>query len=233
VAGRLVLVATPIGNLGDLSPRARAALAAADLWIVEDSRVSGRLRTLVGSSAPMRVLNDHSGADRVEALAQAVAAGQTVALVSDAGSPVVSDPGAELVDKCHALGLEVDSVPGPSAVTDALALSGFYAQRFAFLGFLPRKPGPARDVLSRFTGSSLTLVLFESPHRLVHCLAACAEALGERRFAVCRELTKLHQQVWRGTLPEAPTESQVPRKGEFTIVVEGLRKGNSASDRSV
>lgn len=233
MAGRLVLVATPIGNLGDLSPRARDTLALADLWIVEDSRVSGRLRTLVGSAAPMRVLNDHSGHDRVEALAQAVAAGQTVVLVPDAGSPVVSDPGAELVDRCHELGLPVDSVPGPSAVTDALGLSGFYAQRFAFLGFLPRKLGPARDVLSRFAGSTLTLVLFESPHRLGQCLAACSEALGERRYAVCRELTKLHQQVWRGTLPESPTEIQVPRKGEFTLVVEGLRKGNSSSDRSV
>jgi 16S rRNA (cytidine1402-2'-O)-methyltransferase len=110
-------------------------------------------------------------------------------------------------------------------VTTALAISGFYAQRFAFLGYPPRKPGPLRQLLEPYRDSPLTLVLFESPHRLGKLLAACSEALGERRYAICRELTKAHQQVWRGRLPEAPSEDKVPYKGEVTLAVEGRRSG--------
>lgn len=221
--GRLVVVATPIGNLEDLSPRARRELATAEAWLVEDTRVSARLRAEVGSSAPMRVLNDHTGPSRVASYVGELAGGGRWALVSDAGTPVVSDPGAALVDACLEAGVEVDTVPGPSAVLAALCLSGFYAQRFAFLGFLPRKPGPASAVLEPFASSTLTLVLFESAARLDPLLGTLECALGSRRYAVCRELTKRHQQAWRGVLGMSPSAQEVPRKGELTVVVEGHR----------
>ncbi|MBS1713143.1 MAG: 16S rRNA (cytidine(1402)-2'-O)-methyltransferase [Armatimonadetes bacterium] len=222
--GRLVLVATPIGNLEDLSDRARRELSEAESWIVEDTRVSGRLQTVLGVKKPMRVLNEHSHPRQVAALVE-LARTERTALLTDAGSPAVSDPGTELVDLCLDEGIEVDAVPGPSAVTTALALAGFFAQRFVFLGFLARKPGQVSETLRPFADSTMTVVLFESPHRVDKTLEACARDLGSRRYALCRELTKMHQQVWRGTLPGLPSSTDVPRKGEFTIVVEGKRKG--------
>jgi 16S rRNA (cytidine1402-2'-O)-methyltransferase len=229
LAGRLVVVATPIGNMGDLSPRGRQALAEADLWVVEDTRSGGRLRAALGVDVPMRVLNEHGPPGRARELAGLVSDGLVVCLTTDAGTPVVSDPGADLVDLCHELGLEVDSAPGPCAVTAALSVSGFYAQRYAFLGFLPRKPGPRRAVLAPFAESPLAVVLFESPHRTVACLEDCGQVLGSRRYAVCRELTKVHQQIWRNRLPVLPQASDVPEKGEVTIVLEGRRKRPGAN----
>ncbi len=228
--GRLVVVATPLGNLGDLSPRASEALAGADMWAVEDTRVSSSLQRHLGVKRPMSVLNDHASPARLKQLVESIEGGSVVALLSDAGTPAISDPGADLVDQCRTRGLEVDAVPGPSAVTTALSLSGFFAQRFAFLGFLPRKAGPMKGVLAPFAESTLTLVLFESPFRVGALLRSAHEALGDRRCAVCRELTKLHQQVWRGTLADPPSEAEVPKKGEFTIVVEGNRRIGPISD---
>jgi 16S rRNA (cytidine1402-2'-O)-methyltransferase len=219
-----VLAAGPIGNLGDLSPRVREALEAASFWIVEDTRVSGRLMQEIGVKKPMTVLNEDTPPHKVEALVEMIKAEGPAALVTDAGSPAVSDPGSELVDLCAAEGLEIDAIPGPSAVTAALALAGFFAQRFSFLGFLPRKPGPAKKIIEPYVDSTATLVLFESPHRIDKTLAVCAEALGPRRCAICREITKLHQQVVRCRLDELPTEAEMVRKGEFTIVIEGFRK---------
>ncbi|MEX2244686.1 MAG: 16S rRNA (cytidine(1402)-2'-O)-methyltransferase [Fimbriimonadaceae bacterium] len=221
----LTVVATPIGNLGDLSPRAAQALEDAAVWFVEDTRVSGKLQSHLGIKRPMRVLNEHTSPAKVAQYALEVSTCERAVVLTDAGTPAVSDPGAELVQACLELGVEVDAVPGPSAVTTALALSGFYAQRFAFLGYPPRKPGPLRQLLEPYRDSPLTLVLFESPHRVGKLLAACSAALGERRYAICRELTKAHQQVWRGRLPEAPSEGQVPYKGEVTLAVEGRRSG--------
>ena len=223
-AGSLTVVATPIGNLDDLSARAAKALSSADFWIVEDSRVSAKLQARLGVKRPMRVLNDHTPEATVSQYVDEIEAGASAALLSDAGTPVVSDPGTEIVEACCQRGIPVDGVPGPSAVTAALALSGFYAQRFAFLGYPPRKAGALRELLSQYADSALTLVVFESPHRIGKLLAACSDALGERRYAVCRELTKVHQQVWRARLPDAPTEEQLPRKGEVTLVIEGRRK---------
>jgi 16S rRNA (cytidine1402-2'-O)-methyltransferase len=214
-----------LGNLGDLSPRAREELVGADAWVVEDTRTGGRLQSALGIKSPMRVLNDHSPPARIEEIAEQVAQGNTVCLTTDAGTPVVSDPGADLVDLCHERGLTVDSAPGPSAVTTALSLCGFYAQRYAFLGFLPRKSGARRAVLATFADSTLAVVIFESPHRVAACLEDCSEALGSRRYAICRELTKVHQQIWRSRLPRIPDTAEVPRKGEVTLVLEGLRKG--------
>lgn len=229
MAGRIVVVATPIGNLGDLSPRASQALSDADWWLVEDSRVSGKLQAHLGVKKPMRVLNEHTSPAQIDKYVDEVEK-STVALLSDGGCPVVSDPGAMLIDACLDRGIEVDAIPGPSAVTTALMLSGFFAQRFAFLGFLPRKPGPMGAEFGVFADSPLTLVAFESPFRIAAFLKAAHGALGSRRYAICRELTKLHQQVYRGTLPELPSEAEMPRKGEFTVVIEGKRRARHAED---
>lgn len=220
----LTLVAGPIGNLGDLSPRAAEVLREADVWYVEDTRVSGKLQAHLGVRKPMHILNEHTSPARVFEYADAIAGGQTAALLTDAGTPAVSDPGAMLVEACHERGVEIDGIPGPSAVTAALMVSGFFAQRFAFLGYLPRKAGAMREELRPFADSPFTLVLFESPHRLDALMAALADVLGSRRAAICRELTKIHQQIYRVRLPEVPSSEQVPRKGEFTIVVEGIRR---------
>lgn len=221
---RLTLVASPIGNLGDLSPRAAGELAEADVWFVEDSRVSGKLGVHLGIKKPMRVLNDHTSPAQVERYAADVKAGLRAIVLTDGGAPVVSDPGAMLGDACHEIGVPVFSIPGPSAVTNALALSGFFGQRFAFLGFLGRKAGAIRGELQPFADSPLTLVLFESPHRIDALLKAAHEALGERRYAICREMTKTFEQTYRSRLPEVPDEATVPRKGEFTLVIEGRRR---------
>ena len=225
---RLVLVSSPIGNLADLSERAKIALSEADFWIVEDTRVSGKLQSHLGLKKHMRVLNEHSNEPQIERLLEELRGGATAALLTDGGTPGISDPGARLTDLCHEEGILVDAVPGPSAVTAALALCGFYAQRFAFLGFLPRKPGPMQAELAAFADSPLTIVVFESPYRIDKLLAACHEALGSRRYAICRELTKAYQQVYRGRLPNVPDEREVPRKGEFTLVLEGRRRSDEA-----
>jgi 16S rRNA (cytidine1402-2'-O)-methyltransferase len=227
----LTLVATPIGNLGDLSPRAADALTAVSLWFVEDSRVSSRLAAHLGIKRPMRLVTDHTD-DAVLQRYVGELATTPAALITDGGAPGVSDPGARLCDLCHSAGLSVDAVPGPSAVIDALMLSGFYAQRFAFLGFLGRKHGPMVSDLSEFVDSPLTLVLFESPHRFRALLKAAHDALGVRRYAICRELTKLHQQVFRASLPSLPSEAEVPAKGEVTVVIEGLRRPTRGSKSS-
>lgn len=223
--GRLTLVATPIGNLGDLSPRAVAALSDADHWIVEDTRVSGKLASHLGLKKAMRVLNDHTPRHHVDRYLAEIQAGANAALLTDGGAPAVSDPGAILTDLCHEANIPVIGVPGPSAPVTALMLSGFFAQRFAFLGFLGRKPGDMRKELAPFAESPYTLVLFESPHRIDTLLTVAAEALGNRRYAIGRELTKAHEQVLRGTLPEIPSEADLPRKGEITLVIEGRRRG--------
>lgn len=225
MAGRLVLVATPIGNLGDLSPRAAQALGDADFWIVEDTRVSGKLQSHLGLRKRMVVLNDHTSDSKVESFLQEIEGGSSACLLTDGGSPVISDPGAALVDRCLDSEVEVDSVPGPSAVTNALALSGFFGQRFAFLGFLGRKAGAIKSELAPFAASPLTLVLFESPYRVRALLEVASEVLGPRRYAICREMTKTFQQIYRGRLPEIPEAKSVPEKGEFTIVIEGIRRG--------
>jgi 16S rRNA (cytidine1402-2'-O)-methyltransferase len=228
-SGRLVLVATPIGNLGDLSDRTRAALLDAEVWIVEDTRVSGKLQSHLGCRKPMRVLNDHTSPAVVSRYLDEIREGASVALLTDGGAPSISDPGASLTDLCLNEGIEVDAIPGPSAVTTALTISGFFGQRFAFLGFLARKPGPIKAELAPFADSPLTLVLFESPFRMVKLLQTAHEVLGARRYAICRELTKLHQQVYRDRLPSVPSESVVPQKGEVAIVIEGLRRADRDS----
>jgi len=227
---RLVLVATPIGNLADLSHRAEEILRSASFWIVEDSRVSSKLASHLGVSKPMRVLNEHTPPAKVEQLVTEVLGAESVALLTDGGTPVISDPGAMLADRLYEEDVEIDCAPGPSAVTAALALSGFFAQRFAFLGFAGRKPADIRALLLPFADSPLTIVAFESPFRFGKYLEVAAEVLGDRRFAVCREITKMHQQVVRGNLSDLVNLRDVPQKGEVTLVIEGRRRKTFAED---
>lgn len=224
------MVPTPIGNLGDFSPRSLSALSEADFWIVEDTRMSGKLGSLVNIKKPMKIANDFTGDDAIHRLLDEVESGRHAVLMSDGGAPAVSDPGARVVDLAHERGIEVDAMPGPSAVINALMLSGFYAQRFAFLGFLGRTPGDIRKELAPFIDSPYTLVLFESPHRFRKLLEITGEILGFRRYAICREISKLNQQVFRSNLPTIPSEAEVASRGEFTIVIEGRRKGKVNSE---
>jgi len=215
--------------LGDLSPRAEQALREADFWVVEDTRVSAKLALHLRIKPSMAVFHEHSTPRQLGAITGRIASGESAALLTDAGTPCISDPGAMLVDHCLSEEIPVDAIPGPSATTTALMLSGFFAQKYVFLGFLSRKPGPSKRELEQFAGSGAAIVLFESPHRLEATLGVAAEALGSRRYAICRELTKKHQQVYRGTLPFVPTLTEVPRRGEVTVVFEGRRRKSGFS----
>ncbi|WP_408904063.1 16S rRNA (cytidine(1402)-2'-O)-methyltransferase [Neoroseomonas nitratireducens] len=222
----LVLVATPIGNLGDLSPRALAALRDADAVLCEDSRVTGGLLARQGIAATMIPLHEHNEAAQAPRLVERMAAGESFALVSDAGTPLVSDPGYRLVRAAIAAGIQVSAVPGPNAAVMALALSGLPPHPFLFLGFLPARSGPRAAELSRLrgierAGLSATLVLYEAPHRLAEALAALAEALGpERPAAVARELTKRFEEVRRGSLGDlAAHYATAEARGEICILV--------------
>jgi 16S rRNA (cytidine1402-2'-O)-methyltransferase len=222
-AGRLVVCGTPIGNLGDASPRLAEALAAADLVACEDTRQTGKLLAHLGVKARMVSYHDANEHSRAAELADEVAAGKLVALVADAGMPLVSDPGHDLIGACLARDLPVEVVPGPSAALAALVLSGLPTDRFCFEGFLPRKPGPRDRRLAELAGERRTMVFFEAPHRVLATLAAMAGAFGpDRPAAVARELTKLHEETLRGPLAglRERLEAQAPR-GELTLVVGG------------
>lgn len=219
------MVATPIGNLADLSPRARDVLASADLVAAEDTRRSGQLLAALGLQKPLVSLHAHNERERGEALLARLQAGEIIALVSDAGTPLLSDPGFDLVRRAAAAGIEVRTVPGPTAIAAALAVAAIPADRFCFEGFLPAKPRERRQRLQALVSEPRTLVFFEAPHRIAAALADCAAVLGDERVAaVTRELTKLHESVYRGTLAElaqrATSEPQFER-GEITLVIGG------------
>jgi 16S rRNA (cytidine1402-2'-O)-methyltransferase len=223
--GRLEVVATPIGNLGDLSARAREALASADVIAAEDTRHTLALLRAVGVSRPLVSLHEHNESQRVPELLARLEAGETVALVSDAGTPLISDPGLELVRRAAHEGFDVRAIPGPSAIVSALAVAGLPTERFCFEGFLPARERERRAALERLAHEPRTLVLFEAPHRIVRTLADMVEAFGaERNGAVARELTKAHETVYRGTLQELLSRAQAEenfRRGELTLVVQG------------
>ncbi len=223
MSGSLVLVGTPIGNLGDLSARAVEALAAADLVCCEDTRRTGRLLEHAGvHGARLRRVDEHTESDAVEEVGELLANGATVAVVTDAGMPALTDPGGRLVAASAAAGHTVTVVPGPSAGLAALAVSGLPAGRFCFEGFLPRKGRARAERLEQIARERRTTVLYESPYRLQSCLQDLAEACGPlRRAVVARELTKLHEEVVRGSLAELCQWSQGPVKGEVVVVVEG------------
>lgn len=220
--GRLVLVATPIGNLDDLSPRAAAVLAEADTVAAEDTRHSRTLLERVGSRARVRSYHDHNEDARIPELLDRVAGGETVAVVTDAGMPGLADPGFTLVRAAVERGLRLEAVPGPTAAMTALLLSGLPMDRFAFEGFLPRKAGPRDRRLAELVEDPRTLVFYLAPHRAADELAAMAAAFGERSAALARELTKRYEEVWRATLPELAGRAGGERiRGEVTLVVAG------------
>ena len=220
-----MIVGTPIGNLEDLSPRARRALAEADTILCEDTRVTAKLASRFGLTAARISCPAPREKSRAAQLLRHLAAGETVALVSDAGMPILSDPGEHLVAAAASAGFPVLVVPGPSAPAAALAVSGLPAVPHTFLGFLPARSGERRRLLEGLKGRNETLVWFEAPHRLVESLEDAATALGPRRACVARELTKLHEETVRGTLAEIARifRSRGAGRGEVTVVVEGNR----------
>jgi len=223
VSGALVLVATPIGNLGDLSPRAVEALRLADVIAAEDTRRTRVLLSHAGIPAGrrLRALHAHNEAEGAARIVEEVRAGRRVAYATDAGMPGISDPGERLVRACVDAGLAVEVVPGPSAALVALVLSGLPTARFVFEGFLPRRGKERRERLAALVSETRTAVLFESPRRVAATIAELAEACGaDRRVAVARELTKLHEELWRGTLGEAMARlGGGEARGEHVIVL--------------
>jgi 16S rRNA (cytidine1402-2'-O)-methyltransferase len=224
MSGTLILCATPIGNLGDLSERAADALMQADIIFAEDTRRTSKLLRHVGSSVPMKSFFAHNERLRLAELLAHLERGETVVLVSDAGMPVISDPGMTAVDAAVDAGALVTTIPGPSAVVAALAVSGFDGDRFVFEGFLPRKGRQRREALESIGREERTVVLFAAPGRVTRDLAQLSElADGNRRTVIARELTKLHEEIWRGTMVEAVVywADDGNARGEFTVVIEG------------
>src|SRR3984957_457026 len=223
-SGSIVLVATPIGNLGDLSPRAVETLAGAQVIYCEDTRHSRKLLTHAGITGPtLRSLHEHNEDDRIAQVLKEVAAGQTVAVISDAGMPGISDPGSRLVAAAAEAGAAVSVIPGPSSVVAALVVSGLPTDRFCFEGFLPRKGGDRRRRIEAVAGEAGTVILFEAPGRLGATLGDLLGACGpDRAVVVARELTKLHEEVWRGTLAEASsTFAGAGVRAEMVVVLAG------------
>jgi 16S rRNA (cytidine1402-2'-O)-methyltransferase len=234
--GQLVLAATPMGHLDDASPRLREAMASADVVAAEDTRRARALAAGLGVTITGRVVSyyDQVEAQRTPALVEEVRSGSTVLVITDAGMPSVSDPGYRLVVACIEAQLKITCLPGPSAVTTALALSGLPVERFCFDGFAPRKPGQRKTWLSAYREEPRTAVFFEAPHRLAECLGDAVEVLGpDRRAAVCRELTKTYEEVRRGTLAELALWAADGVRGEITVVLEGAVAGEPDIDNLV
>jgi len=236
--GRIVLVGTPLGNLGDMAPRAAEALGAADLLACEDTRRTGRLLQHLGIRKPTLVRMDrHTEADVAPRLVEEARSGRVVAVVADAGMPGLSDPGALLVRAADGAGVTVEAVPGPFAGAVAASLSGLLDQagRFVFEGFLPRKGADRERALEEIAGGPRPVVLYESPHRIGDTLDDLRAACGpDRRVAVCREMTKLHEETFRGTLAEAAAHVAAGgARGEFVLVVEAAPPPSPASDEEI
>src|SRR5829696_6168553 len=223
MAGKLVVVATPIGNLDDRSPRARAAFEEADLVACEDTRHTGRLLAHLGLKKPLISLHEHNERQRLPRLLAELSLGKTIALASDAGTPLLSDPGFLLVREAAAQGTRIEPIPGPSAPLAALAVSGLPPYPFTFAGFPPPKSGKRRTFYKTWAPLGHTLIYFESPHRLLPSLADALAEMGDRPAAIGRELTKMHEEVLRGTLSELLEElrKRPSLKGEFVVVVGG------------
>ena len=221
LAGGLYITATPIGHLGDVTLRALATMAAVDVLLCEDTRTTGKLLERYAIRTRLMPYHEHNATRVRPAILKALGDGQAYALVSDAGMPLVSDPGYRLVGDCVEHGIPVTAVPGASAVLTALALSALPTDRFIFVGFLPTKPGERKKLLAEFASMKSTLVAFESPHRIVDALLDLVSTLGNRRVAVTRELTKLHEEVLRGTALEVHDllKARPSVKGEITVVI--------------
>jgi 16S rRNA (cytidine1402-2'-O)-methyltransferase len=225
MSGKLFIVATPIGNLEDLTPRARQTLAEVDLIAAEDTRHTGRLLSHIGVKTRLLALHDHNEEQVVSKLVAVLQSGESIALVSDAGTPLLSDPGYRLVQAAHAGGIAVSPIPGPSAVTAALSVAGLPTDRFCFEGFLPAKKAARRNALETLSRETRTLVFYESVHRIADVLTDLCEAFGGERAAfVGRELTKMYEQCVQdtlGSLRDKIADGSIVGKGEFVIVVAG------------
>ena len=233
MSGTLYVVATPIGNLDDLTPRARQTLAEADLVAAEDTRHSGRLLSHIGAKPRLMSLHDYNESEVVDKLIVELESGNSVALISDAGTPLLSDPGYRLVAAAHLHGIPVSPIPGASALTAALSVAGLPTDRCCFEGFLPAKQTARREALAALGREERTMVFFESVHRITESLRDMAKTFGEEREAfVGRELTKLHEQCLRGTLGElvrAAIDGVLVEKGEFVVAVSGSESTEQSS----
>lgn len=225
MAGILYVVGTPIGNLGDFSPRAVQVLSECDFIAAEDTRVTSKLLNHFGIKKPLISYYEHNRKERGEYIIDRILKGESCVLCSDAGMPLVSDPGEELVKQCYDAGIEVTCAPGPTALITALSLSGRSVSRFTFEGFLSTNKKNRRDHLEALKNEERTMVFYEAPHKLIYTLKDMYEYFGDRGISVCRELTKLHEEVLRTTLGEAITHfEEVPPKGEFVLVIDGVIK---------
>lgn len=222
MSGMLYLCATPIGNLGDMTPRVQQTLESVDLIAAEDTRNSLKLLTHFGIRTAMTSYHEYNKVEKADYLVEQMRQGKDVALITDAGTPAISDPGEVLVVKCQEAGISVTSLPGPAACITALTLSGLSTRRFCFEGFLPADKKEKERVLSELKEESRTMILYEAPHHLLRTLKELYETLGDRRITLCRELTKKFETVLPTTLNEAVSryESEEPR-GEYVLVVEG------------
>jgi 16S rRNA (cytidine1402-2'-O)-methyltransferase len=235
--GRLSVVATPIGNLGDLSARAREVLAASDTIAAEDTRNTRNLLQHFGIDRPLVSLHEHNERERAQDLIARMLAGAQVALVSDAGTPAISDPGFLLVRAAAQAGIEVQAIPGPCAAIAALSVAGLPTDRFCFEGFLPASSGARRKRLAELTVETRTLVFYEAPHRIEDTLRACEQAFGaERAAVVAREITKRFETLYRGSLAELLARSATDAdfsRGEIVLIVAGAAQQEDAGDRAV
>lgn len=233
--GCLYVVATPIGNLGDLSPRARDVLAQVDLVCAEDTRHTRQLLNAVGLEKSLLALHEHNESERVAQILAQLQAGKSLALVSDAGTPLISDPGYRLVRELRAAGVPISPIPGPCAAIAALSVAGIASDRFSFEGFLPHKASARRERLQGLAGEPRTLVFYESSHRIEECLADMRAAFGDGREAVlAREITKLFETVLDGTLASVADKVAADpnqRKGEFVLVIAGAPEDENAALR--
>lgn len=222
MSGMLYLCATPIGNLGDMTPRVRQTLESVDLIAAEDTRNSLKLLTHFEIRTAMTSYHEYNKVEKADYLVEQMRQGKDVAIITDAGTPAISDPGEVLVAKCQEAGIPVTSLPGPAACITALTLSGLSTRRFCFEGFLPADKKEKEEILSELKEESRTILLYEAPHHLLRTLKELYETLGDRRITLCRELTKKFETVLPTTLKEAVSryESEEPR-GEYVLVVEG------------
>jgi len=231
MAGRLYLVATPIGHLGDVSDRVREVLGAVSLIAAEDTRRTGRLLKHLGISARLTSYHDHNERRKFHELIEVLEGGGDVAVVSDAGTPGIADPGWHVVQAAIEREIEITAIPGPTALILALVVSGLPIHRFAFEGYLPKKPGARRRRLADLRAEERTMVFYETPYRLLATLTEMASVLGERRASLSRELTKQHEETIRGTLPTLRDHvSRHPPRGECVLVIAGASGPNESYD---
>jgi 16S rRNA (cytidine1402-2'-O)-methyltransferase len=221
VAGVLYVIGTPIGNLEDLSVRAQRILQTAGVVACEDTRQSAKLMAAAGAHRPLLSLHEHNESQRCHELVTRILQGEDVALISDAGTPLISDPGYRLVEAAIEAGITVSPIPGASAVLSALSVAGLPTDQFAFIGFLPHKSMARQKLLEKWADLEATLVCFESPHRILESLEEIANLWPSRRMAACRELTKIHEEIIRGTASEIydKLRQRASVKGEFTLVI--------------